>query len=342
MAGSPAILTGHLAHNLLHVLADLDRGDKLLGISSLLKSGETIDGQTMNHPVGFAVVFITLVLLDYLVYMLQKTFWSERVKANTSQIRQIMLRTAGTLMVKSKMQDRRNETSTGLSNHGTFGFLRHAIISPRRLRRDIFLGLAYNVLYMIFSELLSGISSSSLIWNIISHLIVGLLLANLHLRWTCTILLSNRPAGARIISLPSRDLLLPTTVYILAHMLTTKLPAYISKTISVHGQESLRGIAFADSVVIATAFGLRMLILYPAFATYIHAEVKQAGSKDVVETNSNGEETSPGLGLEAYGKAAKLCFRKTAFWFGLLHLQMVVVLAVFEMLGTPVLHKMIF
>jgi hypothetical protein len=263
-------------------------------------------------------------------------------QANTSQIRQIMLRTAGTLMVKSKMQDRRNEVSTGLSNHGTFGFLRHAIISPRRLRRDILLGLAYNILYIIFSEFLSGMSSSSLIWNTISHLIVGLILANLHLRWTCTILSAKRPAGARIVSLPSRDLLLPTTVYNLAYRLTTKLPVYISKTISVYGQENLRGIAFADSVVIATAFGLRMLILYPAFATYIYAEIKQAGSKDVVETNPNGEEVSAGLGLEAYGKAAKLCFGKTAIWFGLLHLQMVVVLAVFEMLGTPVLQKMIY
>jgi hypothetical protein len=61
------MLTGHLAHNLLHILADLDRGDKTLGIGSLLKSGETIDGQSLKHPVGFAVVFITSGLLDYLV-----------------------------------------------------------------------------------------------------------------------------------------------------------------------------------------------------------------------------------------------------------------------------------
>jgi hypothetical protein len=66
------MLTGHLAHNLLHVLADLDRGDKLLGISSLLNSGETIDGQSMKHPLGFAGVFITLGFLDYLVRMLEK------------------------------------------------------------------------------------------------------------------------------------------------------------------------------------------------------------------------------------------------------------------------------
>jgi hypothetical protein len=253
-----------------------------------------------------------------------------------------MLRTAGTLMVKSKMQDRRSEVSTGLSNHGTFGFLRHAIVSPRRLRRDILLGLAYNILYIILSELLSGISSSSLVWNITSHVIAGLFLSNMHLRWTCAILSTKCPARHRIISLPSRNLLLSTTVYVLAHRLTARLPTYVAKTISAHGQVSVRSIAFADTVVIAAAFGLRMLILYPAFATYIYAEVKQAGLKDVAERNPNGEEVSPGLGLEAYGKATKLCFRKTAIWFGLLHLQMVVVLAVSEIIGTPFMHKVVF
>jgi hypothetical protein len=261
-------------------------------------------------------------------------------EANAPQIRQIMLRTAGTLMVKSKIQDHRSEISVGLSNHGTFGFLRHAIASPGKLRRDILLGLAYNVLYMIFSELLSGISSS-LAWKIISHLIIGLLLANLHLRWTCTVLSTKRPAGTRIISLPSRDLILPTMIYILAHRLTVKLPTYISKTISVHHQGNLGGIVFADAVVIATAFGLRMLILYPAFAAYIYAEIKQAGLKDMADSTPNGQKSSPGLGLDAYGKAVKLCFRRITIWFGLLHLQMVVVLAVFEILGTSIVHKMV-
>jgi hypothetical protein len=245
------------------------------------------------------------------------------------------------LMVKSKIQDHRSEISAGLSNHGTFGFLRHAIASPRKLRRDILLGLAYNVLYMIFSELLSGISSS-LAWKIISHLIVGLLLANLHLRWTCTVLSTKRPEGTRIISLPSRNLILPTVVYIIAHRLTAKLPTYISKTISIHHQGNLGSIAFADAVVIATAFGLRMLVLYPTFATYIYAEIKQAGVKDVAESNPNKEEVSSGLGIHAYGKTARLCYKKTAVWLGLLHLQMVVVLAVSEILGTPIVHKMVF
>jgi hypothetical protein len=336
------MLTGHLAYSLLHVLADLDRGDELLGIGSLLNSGDAIDGQTMKHPLGFAVLFVMSRIVDYLASADKRSWSNCTVEANASQIRQIILRTAGTIMVKSKMQDHRSEVSAGLSNHGTFGFLRHAIVSPRRLRRYILLGIAYNILYAILSELLSGICSSSLTWTIISHVIVGLLLANLHLRWTCAILFSKSPTPTRIRSLPNRNLLLPTTVYILAHRFTTKLPTHVSKTISVYHQGNIGGIAFADAVVIATVFGLRMLVLYPSFATYIYAEIKQANSKDAAESNPNGQVISPGFGLAAYGKAAKSCFKKTAVWFGLLHLQMVLVLAVFEILRTPIVHKMVF
>lgn len=67
MANRPTMLTGHLAHDLLHTLADLDRGDKLLGISSLLNSGDAADQQSIKHPVGFAVLFIFQLVLVYLV-----------------------------------------------------------------------------------------------------------------------------------------------------------------------------------------------------------------------------------------------------------------------------------
>jgi hypothetical protein len=67
MADRPAMLTGHLAHDLLHTLADLDRGNKLLGISSLLKSGDVTSQQSIRHPVGLAVLFITQGVLVYLV-----------------------------------------------------------------------------------------------------------------------------------------------------------------------------------------------------------------------------------------------------------------------------------
>jgi hypothetical protein len=252
-----------------------------------------------------------------------------------------MLRTAGTLMVKSKTQDRRSDDTSGLSNHGYFGFLQHAIISPRRLRRDIFLGLTYNILYLLLTGLLSLISSS-LIWSILSHLTVGLLLSNLHLRWTCTILSSKQPIRKRIISLPNRNLILPCVVYILSQQLTTKYPSHIAKAISVDKQNNLRGVAVVDAVVLIMVFGLRLLVLYPAFAAYIYSEIEQLDKREAVENGADGQERSEGFGWKEYGRITDLCFKRTGVWSGLLHLQMVFLLAVFELLMTPILHKMIF
>lgn len=244
-------------------------------------------------------------------------------------------------MVKSKTQDHRNDTSEA-SDHGSFVFLRHAIASPERLRKDLFLGLTYNILYSLLTNLISGIFSS-LLWKLICHMIVGLLLCNFHLRWTCAILAIKRPAHTRIISLPRRGLIVPALMYGLAYRLTVRLPVYIAKLASLQHEGKLEGIAFADSVVVTAAFGLRMLVLYPAFAAYIYSEIKQVQEGDTAGSNSSeGQEKSPGLGLGAYGKAVWLCFERTAAWFGLLHLQMVVVLAMFEILMTPIVYKVVF
>ena len=242
--------------------------------------------------------------------------------------------------MESKTQDHHNDFS-GQSKLGNFGSLRHAIASPRRLRRDLFLGLAYNTLYVLLHGLLS-VFSSSLIWNIICHATIGLLLVNLHLRWTYAILSVKRPAQTRIISLPDWILVLPCLVYTLTYQLTAKLPVFIARTVAVHRQDSLGGIAFADTVVLATAFGLRMLMLYPAFAAYVYSEIKRSSTTGTVERNTGGRESSSGLEVDAYMKAVRLCFRRTAFWFGLLHLQMGFILAVFEILITPVVYKVVF
>jgi hypothetical protein len=208
------------------------------------------------------------------------------------------------------------------------------------LRRDILSGIAYNILYIILTGLLSLISSS-LLWTTISHIIIGLLLSNLHLRWTCTILSSKQPIRKRIISLPDRKFILPCTVYVLSQQLAAKYPSHISRTISVEKQDNLRGIAVVDAVVLGIVFGLRLLVLYPTFAAYVHSEIKQVDVRTAEESGDDGQERSEGFGLKEYGRITELCFRRTAVWFGLLHLQMVVALAVFELLMSPVLHKMI-
>jgi hypothetical protein len=244
-------------------------------------------------------------------------------------------------VVKSKTQDRRSETTSELSNHGHFGSLHHAIGSRRRLRRDILLGITYNILYLLLTGFLSLISSS-LTWTILSHLTIGLLLSNLHLRWTCTILSSKQPLRKRIISLPTRNLILPCTVYILCQQLTAKYPSYIARTISVDKQDNLRGVAVVDAVLLGIVFGLRSLVLYPAFAAYVYSEIKQVDVRTAEESGGDGQRASEGFGFREYGRVTDLCFKRTAVWFGLLHLQMVLVLAVFELLVTSVVHKMIF
>jgi len=145
-----------------------------------------------------------------------------------------------------------------------------------------------------------------------------------------------------MISLPRRGLVLPALVYNLAYQVIAGLPTYISKTIAVHHEGDLRGIAFADSVVLITSFGLRVLVLYPAFAAYVYSEIRQVDVRDTVRGDVNAQERSSGPELSAYGKVVQLCFKKTAVWFGLLHLQMVFVLAGLEIFVTPLVYKMIF
>jgi hypothetical protein len=68
MANQPTLLTGHLTHNLLHTLADLDSQDKLLGITSLLKaSNSTTAGGSIKHPIGLVLFVVSQLSLIYLV-----------------------------------------------------------------------------------------------------------------------------------------------------------------------------------------------------------------------------------------------------------------------------------
>jgi hypothetical protein len=68
MANQPTLLTGHLAHNLLHTLADLDSQEKLLGITSLLKaSSSTTTEGSIKHPLGLVLFLVFQLSLIYLV-----------------------------------------------------------------------------------------------------------------------------------------------------------------------------------------------------------------------------------------------------------------------------------
>lgn len=337
MANTPFI-TGHLAHDLLHTLADLDKGDKPLGISSLLRASVSTTETTVKYPKGLVAV----VLLQWLVLYLVNISGRRKVNAktsNTTQVRHLILRTAGTLMVEIKTRYHHDRDSSRLFNHTNLGYLRHALVSPRRLRRDIILGITYNTLFLLLSNLVSSFSSSAS-WEVLSQSIVGLLLANLHLRWTCTILSAKKPLRTGMISLPRRELILPMMVYILVQQGTAKLPVYISTTFS--GLEGLEGIAVADAVILIMTFGMRLLALYPAFAARIYMEMRQLETKRTAEAVSADRERTLGSELKAYIEAVRLCFNRTALGFVLLHLQMVSVLVVFKLVMSPVLYRVVF
>lgn len=242
-------------------------------------------------------------------------------------------------MVEIKTRYHHDRDSSRLFNHTNLGYLRHALVSPRRLRRDIILGITYNTLFLLLSNLVSSFSSSAS-WEVLSQSIVGLLLANLHLRWTCTILSAKKPLRTGMISLPRRELILPMMVYILVQQGTAKLPVYISTTFS--GLEGLEGIAVADAVILIMTFGMRLLALYPAFAARIYMEMRQLETKRTAEAVSADRERTLGSELKAYIEAVRLCFNRTALGFVLLHLQMVSVLVVFKLVMSPVLYRVVF
>lgn len=340
------MLTGHLAHGLLHTLADLDSEQKVLGITALLKSSKTkAVEEHIKHPVGLAVVLVSQWVLIYLVSV-DKDLGHLHRRNNTTQIRNLMLRSMGALIVDFHMQDRRHERNRARST-ANLGFLYHAVGNPRKLRKDISLGVTYNVAYLLLKHLLLSVSSN-LVWEIFSEMVVGVLLASLHLHWTCVILSMRRQAGSRVLTLPRRNMILPCVLYTLVWELTTLLPKAIGGALSTeHTGDlgSLQTIALTDTVVLITALGLRLLLLHPAYATYIYAEIQQARLTD-------GEASGPNASarrtdsfwndLDIYGKTARTCFRRSTLWFALLHIQTVLITASVEILTAPLIHSMIF
>lgn len=341
------MLTGHLAHSLLHTLADLDGEQKLLGISALLKTTKTTAIEShIKHPLGLAAVLLSQCALTYLVSIDTVCSGSQN-EVNTTQVRYLMLRSVGTLVVNFHMQDRHNQTSRERTTNANLGFLYQAIGSPRKLRKDISLGVAYNGAYLVMHYLLSSVSSSP-IWNMTSEIVIGVFLANLHIHWTCIILLTKRQAGSRIVSLPHRNMILPCALYILAWKLVSTLPETISRALSAEDagkQGDFQTIALVDAIVLFTTLSLRLLVFYPAYATYIHNEIKQVRSTDAAASGRQAFAkwtNSFGLELESYCKTARTCFRRTTLWFALLHLQTVLILAIIEILTAPILHKLVF
>ncbi|KAI5253129.1 hypothetical protein E4T42_03040 [Aureobasidium subglaciale] len=149
MATPPPPLAGHLAHKLLHTLADLNSSDNLLGISALLNSTIHTEKRALSDFIGLIIVILLQALL-------------------MSLIRHVMLRTAGTHLIYSSTRARHyTQKAVAKSNYFNSELTRRIISSPRRLRNDMFQGVTYNVLFLILVNVLTCICASN-IWNLAS------------------------------------------------------------------------------------------------------------------------------------------------------------------------------
>lgn len=258
-----------------------------------------------------------------------------------------MLHTIGTLTVAHHSKEYRfTPRSQSQRRHPSLEFFRNAISSPRRLRRDFILGIAYNTMYTILITNLQYISSNT-VWTLLSHFITATLLSSFHLRWTA-IIVSSKPLGLRVPKRPQKDLIIPVIAYTCAQELAEKLPKWLdSLMLTAHGRdlESLRVIAAGDTVVLVLGLTLRMLVLYPAYAAYVYSELlhlrKRTASLQSKGTDGFGDAAVQGEGEKSYGSVLSRCWKRLAVRLGVLHLQTAFLLVVVECIAFAVLHRVL-
>lgn len=258
-----------------------------------------------------------------------------------------MLHTIGTLMVALYSEDHRFTPRSQPQRHHSFlDFLRHGISSPRRLRRDFILGIAYNTMYTILITNLQSMSSNAF-WTLSPHLITATLLSSFHLRWTA-IIVSSKPLGLRVPKRPQKDLIIPVIAYTCAQELAEKLPKWLNGLmLTAHGGdlENLRVIAAGDTVVLVLGLTLRMLVLYPAYAAYVYSEMlhlrKKTASLKLKETDGFENSALQREGDNSYGRILSKCWKRLTVRLGVLHLQTAFLLVVVECIAFAVLHRVV-
>ncbi|THV72959.1 hypothetical protein D6D28_03599 [Aureobasidium pullulans] len=312
---------GHLAHGVLQILVNLQGDGQDLGIASLLRT-KTLEG--VENPIFFIAFVISKGIINY-------------------TIKHILLHTVGTLMVSHYFQDHRlTLRSQSQRRHSFLDFLRNAISSPRRLRRDLTLGIAYNTMYTILNTSLQSIYSNT-VWTLSSHLVTATLLSSFHLRWTA-IIVSSKPLGLRVPKRPQKDLIIPVIAYTCAQELAEKFPKWLNGLmLTAHGRdlESLRVIAAGDTVVLVLGLTLRML----AYAAYVYSELlhlrKRTASLQLKGTDGFGDAAVQGEGEKSYGSVLSRCWKRLTVRLGVLHLQTAFLLVVVECIAFAVLHQVL-
>ena len=181
----------------------------------------------------------------------------------------------------------------------------------RLLRARIRRSIAYAFAYTIASGLCSSIATSiseSYIWKTCAELARAVLLERIHFRWTNSIA-GQKPHAAYVYSW--RGLLLPTIVYALARKVVAELPAAIGARLVGENSTSTDAIATRDVAVLASAFMLRFLVLYPAWASLIALETRRTSRPTHLSRDQD----------LSYSHVLRLCYQKVLLRLAALHLQ---------------------
>ena len=141
-----------------------------------------------------------------------------------------------------------------------------------------------------------------------AELATAVLLERIHFRWTNSIV-GRTSQTAR--AYHWRQLALPTVLYALARKTVTELPSAIRMRSVAEGIASTDAIATRDILVLATAFLLRFVILYPAWAVLVAFETRRTS-----RWTDTGREKS-----HSYIYVLKRCYQKVLLRLCGLHLQ---------------------
>lgn len=156
-----------------------------------------------------------------------------------------------------------------------------------------------------------------------------MLLERIHYRWTNSVVGQTSQATCVY---HWRKLLSPTIGYALARKVVAEVPAAIGSQFVAESSTSMDGVAARDIAVLASAFLLRFLVLYPAWASLIAFETRRANRS--TETSRNQH--------PSYIHDLKACYQKVLLRLSALHLQaagiMIIIETVTYIVGHSLLH----
>jgi hypothetical protein len=325
----------HLGCDVLSRLVVLDEGDGLLNFKAVFQPiSRKYDGT--NMPLIIAVVLCGGVL-QFLVS--QQVLGGRKATTNfftTIQVRHTIIRVLGTCLVVVCFEETHDacdfeaphSNGEATLSAGIFSLLRGTKMLRAKVRRSI----SYATIYYIGSGLCSSLAlsiSKSYIWMAFAEVATAVLLERIHYRWTNAIV--ERTSHSMVVY-SWRELLLPTVGYALARKVVVEVPTAIGTLFVAEGLTSTDAVATRDIAVLASAFTLRFLVLYPAWASLLAFETRCASRPTKISGNQH----------PSYTHVLRLSYQKVLLRLSSLHLQaagtMIIIETITSIFGHFLLH----